>query len=113
MPGLEVRCRGNEGSSTKLPVGIRHSGDGGPRRRALPAGSWLLHAAPASGRNILMIFHIACVKNFVYTTRIFPPYALFVVRLSHYLSFEWDLKQVKLSPGWSGGPRCSCCEAGF
>lgn len=43
-----------------------------------------------------------CLRtNFVYTTRIFPPYALFVVRLFHYLSFEWDLKQVKLSPGSS------------
>lgn len=73
MPGLEVRCRGNKGSSTKLPVGIRHSGDGGPRRRALPAGSWLLHAAPASGRNILMIFHIACVQTLFTLHVYFPP----------------------------------------
>lgn len=58
LPGLEVGRCCNQGSCTKLPVSFRHSGDGGPRGRALPAGCRLLHSAPASGRNILVIFCI-------------------------------------------------------
>lgn len=43
-----------------------------------------------------MIFHIARVKT-LFTLHVYSPlpHALFVVRLFHYLSFEWDLKQVE------------------
>lgn len=51
-----------------------------------------------------------CLRtNFVYTTRIFPPYALFVVRLFHYLSFRVGFEASEVEP-WI---ECSCCEAGF
>lgn len=82
LPGLEVSRRRNKGSRTKLPIGICHSGDGGPRGWALPAGRWLLYAAPASGRNILMIFHVTHItKGCLHYTPIFflfeMPYLLF------------------------------------
>lgn len=79
LPGLEVSRRGNKGSRTKLPISNRHAGDGGPRRWALSAGRWLLHSAPAPGRNLFMIFHLPHVK-LVYTTHTFSlfqmPYLL-------------------------------------
>lgn len=72
LPGVEVGCRCNEGSCTKLPISICHPGDGGPRRRALPASSWLLHSAPASGRNIFMIFDISHLKT-LFTLHVYFP----------------------------------------
>lgn len=106
LPGPEVSCRGNKGSCTKLPISICHPGDGRPRRRALPASSWLLHSAPASGRNIFMIFHNTNVKKHLHYTYIFPLWiALFVVRLW----FRLNGTEASEVTSWN---KC-CYSAGF
>lgn len=87
LPGPEVGRRRNKGSCAELPVGVGHAGDGGPRGRALPAGRRLLHSAPASGWNILLIFCVIARSDeglFVYTTRC-PFFPLWDALFCHWL----------------------------
>lgn len=84
LPGPEVGRRGNKGSCTKLPISVCHPGDGGPGGRALPAGGWLLHSAPASGRNIVVIFDPRHVKT------LFTLHVCSLFEMPYLLSFCWD-----------------------
>lgn len=92
LSGLEVGGGGNKGSRPELPVGLRHTGDGGPRRRALPAGRRLFHSAAASGRNLLMIPH---VKKKMFTPHVYFPSFECLICCWTPVTFCWNAIEVE------------------